>query len=82
MQDIFICLHAAEWKMLEPHLPPGTVKAVLRNSGHLLLLDCRTVPYDTAYQTLLATARTHFPELVDHIEMDKHLSLEEASRRA
>ena len=22
MQDIFICLHATEWKMLEPHLPP------------------------------------------------------------
>ena len=67
--------------MLEPHLPPDTVKAVLRNSGHLPLLDCRAVADDTAYQTLLATARAHCHELVDHIEMDKHLTLDEASRR-
>jgi hypothetical protein len=74
-EDIFICLHANQWKTLEPYLPAGTVKTVLKNAGHLPLLDYRTGSEDAAYQTNLDAARAHCSE------MDKHLSLDEAFRR-
>jgi hypothetical protein len=79
VKGITICLMS--WDRLEPHLPPGLCDKVTEDvGGGLPMLDCRNVPDEASYQTVLGIAQKHCPELVPEIEKHRRISASKADR--
>ena len=76
-KDILICLQALEWTRLEPHLPSDVCERLTEDDGGMPMLEGRIVRDDATYQRLLDIAKAHCPEIVKHIEKERHRGLNE-----